>query len=116
MNYYFFNITEEERESILRMQKRQYDGWTKQQPKYGEMPLYVEDVAKDKDGFTITNEDLAECNECSSDESICAECGGQMSEGICESCGYSEKGIEESDELTESVNRIKSFMNRVNVI
>jgi len=117
MNSYFFNITEEERESILNMQKQPYNGWVQQQPKYDNMPLYVEDVAKDKDGFTLTNEDLTECNECSSDESICSECGGQMEEGICEACGYSDnEKTEDDDKLTESITSIKNFMNRVNII
>jgi hypothetical protein len=56
MNAYFFNVTQEERENILDKHKTVYDGYVTQ---YGQgsnqQPLYVQDLANDKEGITVSN-------------------------------------------------------------
>ena len=55
MNAYFFNITNEERSNILDKHKEIYDGYVTQYAKPNEQPLYVQDLANDKNGITVNN-------------------------------------------------------------
>ena len=55
MNAYFFNITPEERKNILDSHKTVYDGYVTQYVKPNQEPLYVQDLANDKNGITVNN-------------------------------------------------------------
>lgn len=56
MNAYFFNTTPEERENILDQHKKLYDGYVTKYNKESNMtPLYVQDLANDKGGITVSN-------------------------------------------------------------
>lgn len=55
MNQYFFNVTNEERENILDKHKTIYDGYVTQYGGSNMTPLYVVDMAKDKEGVTVNN-------------------------------------------------------------
>lgn len=55
MNAYFFNMTNEERENILDQHKHIYDGYVTNYGQAKEQPLYVQDMANDKNGITINN-------------------------------------------------------------
>ena len=56
MNAYFFNTTPEERENILDQHKKLYDGYvTKYNQESNMTPLYVQDLANDKGGITVSN-------------------------------------------------------------
>jgi hypothetical protein len=56
MNAYFFKMTNEERENILDQHKHVYDGYVTSyvQPEKNQ-PLYVQDMANDKQGLTVSN-------------------------------------------------------------
>jgi hypothetical protein len=55
-NYFFNNISKEERQNILDKHKTVYDGFVTE---YGQtinnQPLYVQDFANDKGGITVSN-------------------------------------------------------------
>jgi len=56
MNAYFFNTTPEERENILDQHKKLYDGYvTKYNQESNMTPIYVQDLANDKGGITVSN-------------------------------------------------------------
>ena len=56
MNAYFFNTTKEERENILDQHKKVYDGYVTRYNQESNMtPLYVQDLANDKEGITVNN-------------------------------------------------------------
>ena len=55
MNAYFFNMTNEERTNILDQHKEIYDGYVTQYANTNEQPLYVQDLANDKNGITVNN-------------------------------------------------------------
>ena len=55
MAAYFFNITEEERNNILDKHKHLYDGYVTNYGTNKEQPLYVQDLANDKNGITVNN-------------------------------------------------------------
>lgn len=55
MAAYFFNITEEERINILDKHKHLYDGYVTNYGTNKEQPLYVQDLANDKNGITVNN-------------------------------------------------------------
>ena len=56
MNAYFFNATKEERENILDQHKKVYDGYVTRYNQESNMtPLYVQDLANDKEGITVNN-------------------------------------------------------------
>ena len=55
MAAYFFNITEEERNNILDKHKHLYDGYVTNYGTNKEQPLYVQDLANDKEGITVNN-------------------------------------------------------------
>lgn len=56
MNAYFFKMTNEERDNILDQHKHVYDGYVTSyvQPEKNQ-PLYVQDMANDKQGITVSN-------------------------------------------------------------
>ena len=56
MNAYFFKMTNEERSNILDQHKQVYDGYATSyiQPS-NEQPLYIQDMANDKQGLTVSN-------------------------------------------------------------
>lgn len=56
MNAYFFNTTREERENILDQHKKLYDGYvTRYNQESNQTPIYVQDLANDKGGITVSN-------------------------------------------------------------
>lgn len=55
MTAYFFNITEEERNNILDKHKHLYDGYVTNYGTNKEQPLYIQDLANDKNGVTVNN-------------------------------------------------------------
>jgi len=55
MKQYYFNVTNEERENILDKHKTIYDGYVTEYGNNNMTPLYVVDMAKDKDGITVNN-------------------------------------------------------------
>lgn len=56
MNAYFFKMTKEERSNILDQHKSLYDGYvTRYNQESNQYPLYVQDLANDKNGITVTN-------------------------------------------------------------
>lgn len=122
MNSYFFKINEKEKSDILNQHKNVYNGWIMQTQQGNTTPLFVEDLAKDKSGFTLTNEEAVDmCEQCN--ESECPECGGVMKEEICEQCGYKTKDIDTDSEfdytetkMNESAIKIKQFMNRMKIL
>jgi hypothetical protein len=97
MNAYFFNMTPEERESILDKHKHVYNGYQAIQPKISNtQPLYVQDFANDKEGLTVNNKGVIsgyknyKINESVEGGEMC-ECGGSMMEGECTECGKTYK-------------------------
>jgi hypothetical protein len=55
MKQYYFNVTNEERENILDKHKTIYDGYVTEYGNNNMTPLYVVDMAKDKQGVTVNN-------------------------------------------------------------
>lgn len=56
MNAYFFKMTKEERSNILDQHKSLYNGYvTRYNQESNQYPLYVQDLANDKNGITVTN-------------------------------------------------------------
>jgi len=54
MNAYFFKMNREEKENILDQHKKLYDGYvTKYNQESNQTPLYVQDLANDKNGITV---------------------------------------------------------------
>lgn len=93
MNAYFFNMTPEERESILDKHKHVYNGYQTLQANIpNPQPLYVQDYANDKEGITVSNKGKVmsyrnqNINESVKEGDMC-ECGGMMYEGECMECG-----------------------------
>ena len=87
-------LTQEERENILDQHRHVYDGYKTMQPEVkNEQPLYVQDFAKDKVGAVVNNKGEVKAytnvgiNEQVEEREMCEQCGGQMTEGICEQCG-----------------------------
>lgn len=57
MNAYFFKMTKDEKSNILDQHKHLYDGYvTKYNQESNQYPLYVQDLANDKDGVTLKND------------------------------------------------------------
>ena len=83
MNSYFFKITEEEQNDILRKHKELYNGYLSVQQKNNPARISVYDDISDKQGFTLKNSDLIKENT----GGMCSECGGSMYEGECSECG-----------------------------
>jgi len=56
MNAYFFKMSKDEKNNILDQHKHVYDGYvTKYNQESNQYPLYVQDLANDKNGITLTN-------------------------------------------------------------
>lgn len=56
MNAYFFKMSKDEKNNILDQHKHLYDGYvTKYNQETNQYPLYVQDLANDKNGITLTN-------------------------------------------------------------
>jgi len=56
MNAYFFKMSKEEKSNILDQHKSLYDGYvTKYNQESNQSPLYVQDLANDKNGITLNN-------------------------------------------------------------
>ena len=97
MNAYFFNMTPEERESILDKHKHIYNGYQTLQPNIpNPQPLYVQDFANDKEGITISNKgEVMSYRNMNINESVekgnMCECGGMVYEGECMECGKAYK-------------------------
>ena len=104
MNAYFFKMTNEERNNILDQHKEVYDGYVTQYAQPGQQPLYVQDLANDKEGITVNARgevkkyghmginEQKRMEDTFEDKKICDECG--LYEDVCE-CG---KGYSEMDE------------------
>jgi ribosomal protein L37E len=99
MNAYFFNMTPEERSSILDKHKELYNGYQALQPVGNNSnPLYTQDFANDKHGLTLSNKNVVKrytntnINESDMKKGqTCEQCGakGVMKESeTCEQCGY----------------------------
>lgn len=59
MNSYFFKMNKQERENILDQHKHLYDGYvTRYNQESNQYPLYVQDLANDKNGITVNNKGL----------------------------------------------------------
>ena len=97
MNAYFFNMTPEERESILDKHKHIYNGYQTLQPNIpNPQPLYVQDFANDKEGITVSNKgEVMSYRNMNINESVekgdMCECGGMVYEGECMECGKAYK-------------------------
>ena len=55
MKAYFLNVPNEEKQNILDQHKTVYDGYVTNYAKPHEQPLYVQDLANDKGGITVSN-------------------------------------------------------------
>ena len=56
MNAYFFRMSKDEKNNILDQHKKLYDGYvTKYNQESNEYPLYIQDLANDKQGITLNN-------------------------------------------------------------
>jgi hypothetical protein len=55
MNAYFFKMTNEEKTNILDQHKEVYDGYVTNYSQTNTQPLYVQDLANDKQGLTVNN-------------------------------------------------------------
>ena len=59
MNAYFFKMNKEERNNILDQHKQVYDGYVTRYNQESNMtPLYVQDLANDKNGITVNNKGI----------------------------------------------------------
>jgi len=57
MNQYFFSVSKAEKQNILDQHKTIYDGFVTQYGQQGnKTPLYVQDLANDKGGITVSNQ------------------------------------------------------------
>lgn len=82
MRPYFLNVDKSERENILDLHKKPYDGYAIKQQSSNMQPLMVQDFANDKGGITVKSngevseynnkiymrESSGECNECGNKE------------------------------------------------
>lgn len=82
-----------EKENILSQHNTPYNGYaTLKQNSTNQIPLTVQDFAKDKQGMTVGNNGKVlgftnvGINE-SVHEEMCEQCGGTMMENVCEQCG-----------------------------
>ena len=115
MNAYFFNMTPEERESILDKHKHVYNGYQTLQPNIpNPQPLYVQDYANDKEGITVSSKGKVmtyrnqNINESVEEGDMC-ECGGMMYEGECMECGNKYKNYDVDIYDVEDLNPKNKF-------
>jgi len=95
MRPYFLNVNKSERENILDLHKKPYDGYVVRQETSNTQPLMVQDFANDKGGITVnSNGDVSEYNN---------KIYMRESSGECNECGdYKEEMDEISlDKLTK---------------
>jgi len=84
--------TNEERESILSLHNKPYDGFATLQSQNNLTPLSVQDHRLDQQGMTLSNTGKIKgfsnvgINE-STHKNMCEQCGGTMKEDVCEQCG-----------------------------
>jgi hypothetical protein len=83
MNSFFFKITNEEQQEILKKHKELYNGYLSVQQKTEPTRVSVYNSITDNKGFTLKNSDLIKENT----GGMCSECGGKMYEGECSECG-----------------------------
>ena len=83
-----------EKQNILDQHKSLYNGYQTMQPQVSNtQPLYTYDFAGDKDGMVVNNKGEVKkytnmgINEQVEEKEMCEQCGGRMTEGICEQCG-----------------------------
>lgn len=100
--------TNEERESILSLHNKPYDGYAALQSQGNLTPLSTQDYRIDQQGMTLSNTGKVKgFSNVGINESIheagetCEQCGGTMNEGECSECGYG--GMREEDELDEQM-------------
>lgn len=87
MKAYFVNITNEERSNILDKHKTLYDGYSVRNETPNEQPLYVQDLANDKEGITVkSNGEVSKYNN---------KIYMKESSGECDECGYMEEDTDE---------------------
>lgn len=110
-NYGIGQLTPAEKSDILNQHKSLYDGYRTMQPEVAkEQPLYVFDPAGDKEGMVVNNKGEVKkytnfgINEQVESKSMCEQCGGQMTEGICEQCSVSDMS-EETGHLDDIYNQ-----------
>lgn len=58
MNAYFTNVSPSERENILDKHKNVYDGYATNYIQTNQQPLYVQDLANDKNGLVVNNKGI----------------------------------------------------------
>jgi hypothetical protein len=97
-----------EKSDILDQHKSVYNGYQTMQPQVSNtQPLYVFDSAGDKDGLVVNNKGEVKkytnmgINEQVESKEMCEQCGGRMTEGICEQCdgGEMEEGVGKLDDI-----------------
>lgn len=86
--------TNEERESILSLHNKPYDGYAALQSQGNLTPLSTQDHRLDQQGMTLSNTGkIKGFSNVGINESIheagetCEQCGGNMMENVCEQCG-----------------------------
>jgi hypothetical protein len=102
-------LSASEKQNILDQHKSLYNGYKTMQPEVSNtQPLYVYDFAGDKDGMVVNNKGEVKkytnmgINEQVESKDMCEQCGGQMTEGICEQCGTDgemEEGVGKLDDI-----------------
>ena len=97
-----------EKSDILDQHKSLYNGYQTMQPQVSNtQPLYTYDFAGDKDGLVVNNKGEVKkytnmgINEQVEEKEMCEQCGGRMTEGICEQCGSGdmEEGVGKLDDI-----------------
>ena len=97
-----------EKQNILDQHKSLYNGYQTMQPQVSNtQPLYTYDFAGDKDGMVVNNKGEVKkytnmgINEQVESKEMCEQCGGRMTEGICEQCagGEMEEGVGKLDDI-----------------
>ena len=97
-----------EKSDILDQHKSLYNGYQTMQPQVSNtQPLYTYDFAGDKDGMVVNNKGEVKkytnmgINEQVESKEMCEQCGGRMTEGICEQCagGEMEEGVGKLDDI-----------------
>ena len=108
MNAYFFPISNQDREDILAKHRELYNGYQTLNPAAVNQtqPLYTQDFANDKLGMVVNNKGEVKpytnmgINESvqESKKDVCEQCGGQLTEGMCNECDYTNEVTEQTHE------------------
>jgi hypothetical protein len=97
-----------EKQDILNQHKSLYNGYQTMQPQVSNtQPLYTYDFAGDKEGLVVNNKGEVKkytnmgINEQVESKEMCEQCGGRMTEGVCEQCGDGEmeEGVGKLDDI-----------------